>query len=180
MMSEREGKRRGWLNWVGVVILVAAYAMAISRMARVRQEEFSGDRIVLRLVHWQLESGVRDAIDEMIRRFETQYRKETGRELKIIHNPISERVYRQYVQTQFISGTAPDLIEIGMFDTRQYLRRYFLPNTEDVRRPNPYNRGTPLEKTPWADTYVDGMMGSLDQETYVSAHGVFSSGVPRL
>ena len=164
------------INLLGAAILLGAYAMAVSHMFRIRKEQLSTDSIVLRLTHWQLESGVRDGLELMARKFEQRYFDDTGTRIRIIQNPISERVYRQYVQTQCIGRTAPDIIEIGFYDS-EYTSRYFLSNSEDVKKPNPYNKGTVSENVAWADTYYDGMQGSLDQrnlEYYGAGLSTFS------
>lgn len=165
-MSEQPEKEGRLGNWIGLAILAVAYFASIWHLAWADREESVTDTVVLRLTHWQLEAGVREGLDEMIRRFEKRYYADTGTRVRIVQNPISERVYRQYVQTQCIGDTAPDLIEIGLFDTGSYLRRYFLANTADAKSPNPYNAGTPLAGLPWAETYIDGMYGSLDPETF--------------
>ena len=162
--SSETGERRSWTNLLGLGILILAYVLAISHMLNVQHTQFDPDRIVLRFTHWQLEAGIRDGLDLMARRFEEQYFEDTGQRITLIQQAISERAYRQYIQTHCIGRTAPDLIEIGMFD-QDYTRRFFLTNTEDVQRPNPYNQGTPFEHTPWADTYIDGMSGSMDPDT---------------
>jgi raffinose/stachyose/melibiose transport system substrate-binding protein len=165
MSKPREhGEGRNWINWFGLAILVVAYAVAIGHMLNVKHEQFDPDRVILRFTHWQLEKGIREGLDVMARRFEQQYYAETGEKITVIQQPISERAYRQYIQTHCIGRDAPDLIEIGFFD-EDYMRRFFLSNSEDVQKPNPYNKGTPLEGVPWADTFIDGMRGALDPNT---------------
>ena len=74
-------------------------------------------------------------------------------------------VYRQWVRTNLTGGTATDLIEFaywlgGMNDVPV---RYFEPLTRYMELPNPYNRGTPLEKVPWRLTFDDGLYMMLSQ-----------------
>lgn len=152
---------RPWMNLVGVCILVFCYGAAVWHTFSTRRQEKTGDQIVLRLAHWQLEAGIRDGLERMFRKFEDRYYQDTGRRVKIVQNGISERVYPQYVQTQCIGRTAPDLVEIGKYDSA-YTTRFFLPLTVDVQKPNPYNAGTPLDGVAWADTFLDGMVSSLE------------------
>jgi len=165
-MAERGApkQKRSWFNLLGAAVLLVSYGVAVHHMIRVGQTESRDDPdvIVLRFTHWQLEAGVREALDVMARKFEERYLADTGKRVRLIQNPISERAYRQYVQTQCIGRTAPDLIQIGMYD-EVYTVRYFHSVTEDVKKPNPYNVGTDLEGVPWAETYSDGMRGSLEQ-----------------
>ena len=78
--------------------------------------------------------------------------------MRIVHNAVSERVYKQYVQTQGIGKTLPDLVQLGREEAGS-VPRFFISNTEDVQQPNPYNKGTSLEDVAWMDTYLDGMDG---------------------
>jgi raffinose/stachyose/melibiose transport system substrate-binding protein len=166
MSANGEGTRTGrWFNAAGVGILALSYTVAIVHMFSVRRAEQDPDTVTIRITHWQLEAGVREGIDALAREFEETYRRETGRRVRVIQNAISERVYAQYVQTQCIGRTAPDLIEIGMYDGN-YTRRYFVPNTEAVNQPNPYNAGTALADVPWAETFRDGMESCLDGDTF--------------
>lgn len=164
IVEENEGG--GWKNYIAIAILILAYGSAVANVLLVRQTEIavSDDRIVLRMTHWQLEAGVRDTIDTMAREFEVAFEKETKKKLRIVQNPINEKAYKQYVQTQCIGGTAPDLVEVGFYDGA-YTRRFFLSTSDFVTVPNPYNKGTSLEGMPWADTFRDGMYNALDTET---------------
>ncbi|MBT6146398.1 MAG: extracellular solute-binding protein, partial [Gemmatimonadetes bacterium] len=73
-----------------------------------------------------------------------------------------------------IGGTSTDLVEMGSEDIST-TARYYISNTEYVQLPNPYNRGTDLESVPWMDTYLDGMLGSLDRSS-LEYYGAASSG----
>ena len=138
-----------------------------------RAQENNIDTPVLRVTHWQLEAGFREAFDDIARRFEKTYQAETGIHVRIIQNAISERVYKQYVQTQGIGKSLPDLVQLGRED-QGTVPRFFISNTNDVQRPNPYNAGTELEGVPWMDTYLDGMAGSVDP-TDLEYYGAASS-----
>ncbi len=163
-MAESDTKKtRSWFNLLGLSILAFSYAMAVYHMYQVRVEEFSDEVATIRIVHWQLESGVRDAVDAMARKFEKDYFKETGKRVKIIQIPIGERAYRQYVTTQCVGGTAPDLIEMGMGMNSSQVAKFFIPLTNILFKPNPYNKGTDLEKIAWKNTFFDGLSGSFDR-----------------
>ncbi len=161
-----ENEEGGWKNYLAVVILFLAYAGAVTNVLVVQKNELmeTGDRVVIRMTHWQLEAGVRDTFETMAREFESAYEKDTGIKLKVVQNPINEKAYKQYVQTQCIGGTAPDLVEVGFYDAA-YTRRFFLSTSDYVSQPNPYNKGTELDGVAWADTFRDGMYSALDTET---------------
>ena len=65
---------------------------------------------------------------------------------RIIQEAIPDTVYRQWITTQLMGGTAPDLMEIGhygMFPKTlwvSYYNRYFIPLTRYIVEPNPYNK----------------------------------------
>ncbi|OGV51798.1 MAG: hypothetical protein A2017_18825 [Lentisphaerae bacterium GWF2_44_16] len=153
-MAEKKEKNISIMSYIGLAILLVCYLGAIWNVLKVKNEEI--DKTTIRLCHWQLEAGYRDAMDEMIKLYEKTHPK-----VKIIQIPITERAYGQWVTTQLLGRTAPDLIEIGGFDTKLYLGRYFVPLTDELRKPNPYNKDNPLlRNVPWMDTFVDSLQGS--------------------
>lgn len=147
---------------VGMVVLVYAWA-AVAIVTYRREELPAGATIVLRLGHWQLEPGVREAFTKMA----AEYRK-IRPEVVIIQDAIPESVYGQWMTTQLMGGTAPDIIEVGLGVPYNVLlgfhARYFLPLTVYVNQPNPYNADTPLADTIWRMTYKDGMRNSYIEE----------------
>ncbi len=174
--TQVEGKGFDWSrlsNYVAVVVLVVSFSVSLWRVYTVQEVELSDDVDTIRVVHWQLEAGFREAFDDIARRFEQVYFEETGRPVRVVQNAISERVYKQYVQTQGIGHTLPDLVQLGREEAGS-VPRFFISNTEDVQKPNPYNKGTDLEDVPWMDTYMDGMVGSVDQ-TDLEYYGASSS-----
>jgi raffinose/stachyose/melibiose transport system substrate-binding protein len=114
---------------------------------------------VLRIGHWQLEASVREAIARMAE----EYRKDHPN-VRVVQDAIPESTYGPWVTTQLMGGTAPDMMEIGLGLSGplwiSYQRRYFHPLTAIVGRPNPYNRGTDLERVPLRATMMDGMRSS--------------------
>jgi raffinose/stachyose/melibiose transport system substrate-binding protein len=168
----------GWLaavrglcnaNFVGAALLVGALAVSLGRVSTNQQELFHTDKTIVRIAHWQLELGYRDGLEQIIAAYEKQHPH-----VRVIQMPVTEKVYPQWLNTHLISGTAPDLVEIGkalLVTDDQYLVRYFLPLTELVDRPNPYNAGTPLESLAWRETFRDGMRGAYREglQDYFSA-----------
>jgi raffinose/stachyose/melibiose transport system substrate-binding protein len=123
-----------WTNALGVGLLATCYLAALVNVARHRSAETQAQTI--RILHWQLELGVRDGLTEVIRRFEAAKRAE-GLNVRVMQIPISERAYGQYVTTQMIGETAPDLIQLGRFPAEFY-GRYFLPFSDLIAQPNPW------------------------------------------
>ncbi len=150
-------------RWIAPGVLVGAFIWSSVLIVLHRVEEAPPGVTVLRIGHWQLEASVRDAINEMAEEYAKLHP-----DIKIVQDAIPESVYPSWVTTQLMGGTAPDMMEIGQGLTAplwvSYLRRYFHPMTPIVGRPNPYNKGTPLERTPLRATMLDGMRSSYVNE----------------
>ena len=88
--------------------------------------------------------------------------------VRIVQEAIPEATYGQWMSTQLMGGTAPDIVQAGMVEGHlmtAFFTRYFLPLSGYVTRPNPYNAGTDLQKTPLIRTFKDGMRRSFIDET---------------
>ncbi len=143
-------KENGALLLLAAAFLGSGLAIALRPIPQDRPGE-----IVIRIGHWQLEAGVRDAINEMA----AEYRK-LHPNVRIVQQAIPESTYQQWVSTQLIGGTAPDIIQAGNMPPNLLLAfytRYFHPVTDFIREPNPYNAGTDLEGVPLQHTYKDDM-----------------------
>ena len=146
-------------NLVGLALLVTAFAFSLSKIGRRTAEVLDPNLKIIRFAHWQLEPGVREAFDAV----SAEYTK-LHPDVRLIQVGVPERAYIQYVSTQLVGGTAPDLIELQpetpLFDL--YCARYFVPLSDVVNQPNPYMKGTPLEGKPWRETYLDGMQSAFN------------------
>ncbi len=152
---------------LGPAMLVAAMVFAAARVAWNQWRYEAPDVLTIRLCHWQLETGVREAFGELIREYEALYYRRRRRRLRVIQIPVSERGYAQYVNTGLVGNIAPDIIEKGHTKAAYnpaYVARFFLPLSRYLDEPNPYNAGTPLEGVPWKDTFFDGMQGAYDRQ----------------
>ncbi len=147
-------KREKLLPLVGFSLLLICFGIALVRVFSRHRAESNPNEVVIRIAHWQLESGLRSAIDTLAREYE---RGHPG--VRIAQNPIPERIFPSWLRTQLVGGTAPDLIEIGKGSDDETLARFFLPLTDYVEQPNPYNAGTSIADLRWRDTFVDGLAG---------------------
>ena len=119
--------------------------------------------MIIRLAHWQLEAGVRDGLAEAAAEYERLHPN-----VRIVQEAIPESTYGQWMSTQLMGGTAPDIVQAGMVEGHlmtAFFIRYFVPLSRYVTRPNPYNAGTDLEKVPLIRTFKDGMRRSFIDET---------------
>jgi raffinose/stachyose/melibiose transport system substrate-binding protein len=138
-------------NKIGFALLGIAYLVSAFVVARRWTQEATSDKVTLRISQWQLEGGVRQSIDAIIRRYE-----ELNPNVHVIQLAVpGGSTYLPWIQSQMVGEVGPDLVEYSWPwpDTA----RNFSPITAEVMQPNPYNRGTPLEGVPWRDTFIDGM-----------------------
>ena len=137
-----------------LVIALGAYLGAMFIVLTRPGSVLSGDkRTVIRIAHWQIETGPREAVDAMIKRYE-----ELNPQVRVEQVAVPGRIYKQWLRTQLIGGSAPDIIEFGqLFDANDIYPRFLEPISEYMEVANPYNRGTPLEGVRWRDTFLDGL-----------------------
>ena len=143
-----------FLPFFGVGLLVVCFTISLARVMTRSGTRDEDGRVVIRIAHWQLETGIRDAIDTLARKYELSH---PG--VRIEQLAIPERVYASWLKTQLVGGTAPDLIQIGRGADDETLARYFQPLGGFMEAPNPHNAGGPLAGTPWCETFVDGLTG---------------------
>ena len=144
---------------IGIVLLVIAFAVsvAVSVVNTVRIER--PPKPIVLIAHWQLERGYGAALQQVIDDYNALHP-----ETEIKQSGISERLYTQWLNTQLISGTAPDLCQIGqgsIASKDEYTVRYFLPLSGEIAKPNPYNKGNDLENKSWKESLTDGMKGGF-------------------
>jgi raffinose/stachyose/melibiose transport system substrate-binding protein len=152
----RRRRKRTVRNAVGLALLVLASGWAAAMVAwrTFGPQSELGEEKVIRFAHWQLEGGVVDALDDAAQEY-----MELHPNVVVKQIPVPERGYEQWVKTQLIGRTAPDLIELRTWTWTDLIARYFTPLDEVVERPNPYNADTELEGVPWKQTYIDNMRG---------------------
>lgn len=146
------------------VVIAGVLLWSVWSVSKYRLEQSPPGTVTVRLAHYQLEAGVRDAFDQLIAEYE-----QTHPGVHIVQDAIPEAGYGQWVTTQLVGGTAPDIIELnaGVMPAAVlavYATRYFNNLTEVVNQPNPYNAGTALEEVPLRNTYKDGMRNSYIEE----------------
>jgi raffinose/stachyose/melibiose transport system substrate-binding protein len=150
-------------TYFALLVVGATFLWSATMIAVYRNRETPPNATIIRIGHWQLEASVRDAINEMAGKY-----RETHPNVYVVQDAIPESVYGQWVSTQLMGGTAPDLVQVGAMLPPNiwlsYYNRYFVPLTRYVNRPNAYNRGGELEKTALRQTYKDGMRTSYVDE----------------
>ena len=140
-----------------LIVIVGAFAWSAVAIGFYRQKNGPPKgSTVIRFGHWQLESSVREAVNEMAKKY-----REIHPDVWIVQDPIPDSIYGQWASTQLMGGTAPDIMQVGALLPDpiwlSYYNRYFTPLGRSVNQINPYNAGTALEKMPVRKTYKDGM-----------------------
>ncbi len=161
-MKSAESKFSFYLNGFGLLLLAICFGIAAWRVMGRSVAEADPDRITIRFAHWQLEGGVRDAFNAIARDYEALHPN-----VRVEQLLIPERYYTNWITTQLIGGTAPDLIQLGntTLDPAR-VARFFTPVSHAISAPNPYNVGTDLEGRPWRDTFIDGMEGAYNIDLF--------------
>lgn len=147
------------LSLVGMLLLVCSVLASLAVVIKNVRAIEHPTKTTIRLCHWQLEAGYRDAIQAII----DEYQK-LHPDIQIIQMPVTEKLYTQWINTQLISGTAPDLCEMGksnLLEKDEYTVQFFISLGDEAAKPNPYNVGTPLEGVMWKETFRDGMRGGF-------------------
>ena len=137
------------MKMAGLILLATAVAWSVGKVIFRQTGQAEAKRTTVRLAHWQLESGLRQALEAVISEYERIHP-----DIKIEQVPIPERLGKNWTRTQLVGGTSPSIIQLGetMGINDEVLARYFYPLSDEVEEPNPYNAGTDLEVTPWRDT----------------------------
>lgn len=168
-------------NWIGLALILGTFGYSAVRFARIsigisqEADPDSGKRVI-RVVHWQLEPGYREGMDLAIEAYnQLPHVRENNVEVRQL--AVTERVYAQFINVHLISGTAPDIVARGMsslIGTGGSIARFFMPISEFVDQPNPYNAPEYLPEgidpeladfltnAAWNETFTDGMQGGWD------------------
>jgi raffinose/stachyose/melibiose transport system substrate-binding protein len=152
-----------WQSRLPWIVIIGVFCWAVATIAVRRTEEAPANVVTIRVAHWQLEAGVRDGLAEAAAEYEKLHPN-----VRIVQEAIPEATYGQWMSTQLMGGTAPDIVQAGMVEGHlmtAFFTRYFIPLSRYVTRPNPYNVGTNLENVPLIRTFKDGMRRSFIDET---------------
>ena len=141
------------LNICGLLLLLVCFGISAYRIFGRTVEVIDPDITVLRFAHFELEDGVREALDLLARDYESMH---AGVKVKQIAIP--ERFYQQWIRTQLIGEMAPDIVEIqAPYIGDEIKGRFMQPISRELEEPNPYNVDTDLEGVTWRNTFVDGV-----------------------
>lgn len=144
-------------NTIGFLLLGLCFVVSLGRiMSSSASKPENEGGTTIRIAHWQLENGVRTTIDQIAEEYTKLHPN-----VKVEQLLIPESIYTNWLVTQLVGETAPDLIEIGIGMNDERMARFFTPLTDLAVQPNPYNKGTDLEGVPLRNTLFDGMEGGF-------------------
>ncbi len=144
----------------GLVVLCGVYFFSIFWVYYIKpmtlETEPGTEKRVLRIAHRLSDKKFAQAMEYVAREYEKR-----NPDVSIIVQSIPKKAYKQWVTTQCIGATVPDIVQ-GPEDIWDQMwhsiaTRYMMPLTEYVNLPNPYNKATALEGVPWRSTYLDEM-----------------------
>ncbi len=159
----------GLFNRIGITLLAAAFVASVFKVATRVAREADPEQVTIRICHWQLEAGMRDAFDAVAREYTQLHPK-----VRVEQIAVPGRVYDSYRRTRLAGQNVPDLVEMGG-SADDLMARYFLPLTRYVEQPNPYNAGTELESLPWRETFTDGLGSAPGLETLQEYYAIPNS-----
>ncbi len=139
-------------NLLLAAVLTAFLGYSAWHVVSTRRAAESPDHITLRIGHWLLHAGMREAFDEAI----ADYQK-IRPDVRIEQIAVPLRTYAAWTRTRLIGETAPDLTGLLTLN-EELITRHFIPLGPALDAPNPHNAGTPLEGIPWRETFVDGLV----------------------
>lgn len=165
------------VNLFGLLLLLVAFIISLGMIISRSYEEgnlgnqASGKRVV-QIMHWQLEPGYRQAMQNVIDDYNALPHVKEAR-IEVRQLDVTERVYAQVLNVHAVSGTAPDLCEKGMSALvgGAGIAQFFDALGEVGSHPNPYNNPQTLpddlapelakllKNQPWRETLIDGMQG---------------------
>ncbi|MBT62733.1 MAG: hypothetical protein CML13_05925 [Puniceicoccaceae bacterium] len=166
-------------NWLAVALLCAAFIYSAFRFYATTQELAQGtgedEQKILRITHWQLEPGFREALEWVIDEYNALPEVKAAK-VRVMQAPVPQRVYNQFMNVHLISGTAADIAVKGGTELIKgsALAQFYAPLGSYIETPNPYNASqylSPnlseetaefLENAPWRDTFFDGLLGGYD------------------
>jgi raffinose/stachyose/melibiose transport system substrate-binding protein len=154
------------VNSVGILMITLAFTWSAYRVMSRQHTLLDDNKVVISFAHWQLESGLREAFDELARQY-----MELHPNVEVRQIAVPGRVYPTWLRTGYVGETLPDLVSQANLPD-EILTAYYQPITGAVNEPNPYNDGTPLEGILWRDTFLDGLANSSGLETLQDYYSV--------
>ena len=89
-------KREKILNLIGLALVLVCFGLSLGRIvARAFRQEDTRVVTTIRFAHWQLESGIREAFDQLA----ADYMK-LHPDVRVEQMPVPENIYANWLRTQ--------------------------------------------------------------------------------
>ncbi|MBP6506275.1 MAG: extracellular solute-binding protein [Opitutaceae bacterium] len=153
-------KRMRPMTLLAVVILAGTFLYSAGRLFRTKAAAVVEPGVeVIRFAHWQLEPGVREALRAIVADYMALHPK-----VRVEQMDIPGRAWKQWLRTQLVGGSPPDLIELASYENPDdVLARYFTPITGYLAEKNPYNDDEPdLREKSWRESYAAELIPAPD------------------
>ncbi|MEM8737041.1 MAG: hypothetical protein AAGG38_00990 [Planctomycetota bacterium] len=165
-------------NGIGLVLVLGAYVVSVltvlSHPSEPKGKDDTDGRRIVRMMHWQLEPGYREALQRVIDEYNALPHVQEAN-IEIQQLDVTERVYSQILNVHTVSGTAPDLCQQQSRSKTVAgagIAQYFESVGQAGEKPNPYNappylsaeRAASLANRSWRETFVDGMQAGWNGE----------------
>lgn len=144
------------LNWIGVGLLVLVFSISVIRRVASYIGDDQSDVVHIRIAHRTLHTGVRQAFDEIVSRY-----NELNPNVRVSITEVPQTMWVMWIRTRFSGDNAPDIFEGGHISDEE-IARNCLPLTGELELPNRYNQGTDLEGIPWRKTFINDLADSVN------------------
>jgi raffinose/stachyose/melibiose transport system substrate-binding protein len=142
---------------IGIVVALAFIIISLIKVLSTTKEYMFAGKNTLIFSHYQMEDGYREGLQKVINNY-IEEKKKLGIDVNIIQTVVPWNGYTQWAITQLIGGKPSDILQMAIEDV--YIGKYFMPLDQYIKKPNPYNAGTPIEGLPWQQTFIDNMDGA--------------------
>ena len=137
------------ISIIGFTLLATAFGLSLWNVLRRNTLKISGDQKVIRMAHWRLEEPTIAGYQAVAEAYMKMHP-----DVIIEQNPVPLRIWPMWVLSRMTGENPPDLVNyLQSFIDDLNLVRHFVPLSEYIDKPNPYNVGTPLEGVPWRRTF---------------------------
>ncbi len=154
--------------FLGFLLLLAAFGASLWQIGSRRAEESAPGIRTLRIGHWLIHAGMREAMEAIIADYERLHP-----DVRIKQNTVPLKSWPAWQRAQWTGGNTPDLMQLNKGTNDENIARYYIALTPHVDAPNPYNAGSPLEGMPWRKTFIEGLgSGAVYYPSFSEVFGI--------
>ena len=153
---------------LGFLLLLGGFVFSLWQVGTRRAEQLEPGVRTLRIGHWLIHAGMREAMDAVIADYERLHP-----DVRIKQNTVPLKTWFAWQRAQWTGGNTPDIMQLGKGTNDDTIARYYNALTPYVDAPNPYNVGSPLEGLAWRRTFVEGLgSGAVFYPSFSEVFGI--------